>query len=744
MSEHTVFPGSSDKEEAYISLWRWLCTNRENVDQQRKEDEEFYFSDVEGTRSQFTEEQLQKIKEKYNVPISTKLTYPIMEQILSYITGGKPTSRLLAPEEASAEWTKFMGRLLHAVWQESWSDVELTHALRDMLAVGSGFLVVRKNDFYRETTWGATVEYEPWGNVYVDPTSRRQDFADADVICISRPMTIAKIEQKFDIKVKPDDIDHTILDSAPYEIDTLAEGWTEWNEMGGQTQGTDLHKKSRYAYVKEFYQKKNKKAYISPEGYCSLEKPTETQIPNEEKLALLQQVQQMQQQLMEKREGLAQAKAGLAEADGMASSGDRAEMSKAHMGQSQAESELDSAEEQMNEMMAQAQAMPDMVPAYSFILSSGEEVFVEEFKKVEKPFIERVLMVDRTIKETEILPTDMYPIIHLCIAHNRHPNKTYGMIHFIKDFVKALNKMWGMLIYDMQLIGHPKVLVASGTITDLTDFERNISFPGSVSEYDVNPDAKDGGMPQIIGGQPVDATMERIISLLVHLTEYVSGMFGIMQGGQGAQQQGIQGLGQLQSMQNVGSQRIKLYGRYLEPAFSQLSYVLVGFLQKYCPREQIALYLDEDQDGSEIEMMRQATDLRFKVRTEVAQNLPTSRQMASTMLSTIAQSVQDPGVQELFMNYSLKFMDMKEADDMLEQIDVIKKFQQQLQQAQSTIQDLEGQLKAAQNNLAQKDIESESLRAKEQIKSEKEKEIIKNQAEVGQSTPVEFDEEGGF
>ena len=61
--------------------------------------EEFYFNDVQDTKTQLTTKQLTQVKTTYNIPISTKLTYPIVEQILSFLTSMKPFPKLVASHE---------------------------------------------------------------------------------------------------------------------------------------------------------------------------------------------------------------------------------------------------------------------------------------------------------------------------------------------------------------------------------------------------------------------------------------------------------------------------------------------------------------------------------------------------------------------------------------------------------------------------------------------------------------------
>lgn len=66
--------------------FRIAYNERKKDDKMRSEWEEFYFNDVQDTKSQLTRKQMDTVVSTYNIPISTKLTYPIVEQILAFLT----------------------------------------------------------------------------------------------------------------------------------------------------------------------------------------------------------------------------------------------------------------------------------------------------------------------------------------------------------------------------------------------------------------------------------------------------------------------------------------------------------------------------------------------------------------------------------------------------------------------------------------------------------------------------------
>jgi hypothetical protein len=76
--------------------------------------------------------------------------------------------------------------------------------VQDALISGLGYLHIRKNDFYNETTFGVVSEYVNWRYCYVDPHCEKTDLSDADYCCIAEYLEKERIEKMYDINI-PDD-----------------------------------------------------------------------------------------------------------------------------------------------------------------------------------------------------------------------------------------------------------------------------------------------------------------------------------------------------------------------------------------------------------------------------------------------------------------------------------------------------------------------------------------------------------
>ena len=717
--------GKTTKDEDYLHRWfTKMASNRATVVLLRRDDEEMYFADVENTRSQFTKGQLEKIEQKYDIPISTKVIYAILEQVLSFLSGSKPYPRLIAPSDdpANKQFTMLYEQAHNACWYESKANDELTVALRDMINVGSGFMHVRRNNFFGETTFNTVVEHIPWTDVLIDPSSRKSDFSDAEMMCMVKVMPKTKAEREYDVTLSDEDYITASSGSmgAGYG-DTARDPYLFPASVS--TGGYGDFRNDKYVWVRTFYEKKLVSVYISDKGELSTKKPKPISVPNEDKAKLGMQMEQMLPQLQQAMEAQqtsldasqqaqeqVQTSTDPSQAVGQQQSVDEANQQVAAEGQALAE--------QYSQMQQMFESMPDMVPAFEMETLSGTVKVVYEIERIKRKQIERTLMVGTHVIEQEVLPCQDMPLVHFCFSHNRNPNKTYGLVHFIKDVQKAMNKYWAALIYDMQINSNRKVLAPKGSIENIPQWESHYSEPGAVLEWEPNeslPGAAGFGKPEVIDASPVNQGMVQIITMLTSLAEYITGIFGVMQGNQDGAPDTASGMN---SLQNFGTQRVKLYGRYIENSLQQLALVTIQFMQAYSPKDKILQYFDDQNNPQEITLLEGGEDLKFKVRVNIANNLPTARQMAAQLIATISGQTSNPHVADLLTQYALKIMDIPEADKMLQDMDVVKNLEQQLGQMEQQLKEQTNRNKALENQNIQQSMSSHIELAKKDVDHE--------------------------
>ena len=718
------------KEQKIIDNFTYAYINRNKIFDERHSRAEFYHSDVEGTLSDLTEYQKETIKNSYNIPISTKLSYPIIEQIISFLTGPKPVPRLISASEVTKEFSEVMTKAFYGVWAESKGNDELKKAIQDAVVTGSGYIMVKKNNFFEESTFNTTIKQCPWHTVFVDPQSREADFRDAEFLGTCEVMTKAKAEKLFDTKI-------TNIEGQEYPTNLFVKMPNIEIKNYWSVTGQSETMAEKWVIVLEYFEKVENNVYISENGDISGDKPTPIEISNPAVAPLKEEIMALEQS---KTELLGQTQGSLE---------DQQEITKPDMFetpedfQNAAETEGDLAAEQednsaqiqeieqrLQKLSMQLARIPKMVTAYEMETVKEETVIAMDYKSIKKKQIKRTLLVNDKIIEEETLISNRYPIHHIYIDHNGSPNKTYGMIHKIKDLVKAMNKFWSAMLYDSMSNNNKKVLYADGTILENSDLERKWNTPGGAFiKYRPNSSLPNGGAPTVIEPSPLNQAYPQIIEMLKQLVEYVTGIHGIMQGNNKG---GTSTFGGIQSLQNFGTQRIKLYSRNIENALSDLAYTTVTYLQHYAPVDKVLTYFDDNGDSSEIRILNDFKDVQFKVRVDITNSLPTQRQAAVQLLGNITQTTQDPQVGKLLTELMLEYMDMPEGNEILKKINTVENLQAQLQQLQTQLEQSDSLNKTLEHNLNQVKTSNQSQveaeKAKGDIKAEKAKAVteIKN------------------
>lgn len=699
--------------------------------------EEMYFGDVEGTWTQFTQKQLEEIQNKYDIPISTKLNWAIIEQMLSFLTGSKPYARLISPTNNPEH--RLMAQTyevaLNAAWYESRFNEGLRDVIRDMLSAGIGWSRVRRNNFFTESTFDTIIEYLNYRQVFVDPHARKPDFSDAEYMIIADVMPISKAERIYDIKIKPGTDGYFDAQSA----DHVGDFGDVWQTMGNILDMEDLSQdKNRYVFIREFFNRVEVQVYVSEEGHVGNIRPTPIEVPNEAKLELGAEIQALAQEIEAMNEQATNAASsqqaieeqgmqGSISPETMAAQGGVAQAKGQH-----SEEALIQMQEQLKEMEQVYAGLPDMVNMLKMKTLSGQEAIVKSVRRLPRKHIKRVLMVGTQILEREILPFDEYPIVPFIFSHARSPRRIYSVTHYIGDLIKAMNKFWALTIYDMMVNSNRKVLYPEGSITEISQVENKWSQPDSWIGYVSDPALPDGGRPHVIDPSALNRAVVELIDRAMQLVEYITGISALQQGQTSSATPDT--FGGIQTMQAFGTQRIKHQSRNIESGLERLSYIIACHLQAYAPKNSVTMFLDENGDEQEVALFETNENFRFKVRTTMAANLPTSRHMAAQLLGIVAGQTGNQQLADLMTTEMLRLLDTPNADKLADQVDVVKQMGSQIAELEQMNKDLESTNRQLQQQMAQKEIQAEKEAAKNEIQTAMELEKAQMKAE-GRSEP---------
>jgi hypothetical protein len=710
----------SKEAEIYNSLFMEADNARSDAFRQKKKSEEFYFSNVDGTYTEFDTKQLEKIKKGANIPVSTKITWAIIEHLISFLTASKPYPRLVAPTEELKSFAMAYAKLVEAVFAESDYLAHLNNVIRDVLTTGSGYFEVCKSSYYDDSALNVAIKYLNWKKVIVDPNSEEDDFDDARFICIADLMPRKKAQDEFDITIpNATDSPYSAISQTTIDLDEKWHNFTEREKI--------REKLGRYVFVRRFYEQEISNVYVSDdnEAKISKSKPKPIQVDNPKKIKLkayieqlVGQMTQMSQLAGESQQDQEEASKMQAEPTTDSNQFAEGEAIKQQNSQEQQElqSELQNLQEEINRLKEALAKMPNKVTHYNMTTVDKEEVVIENYRRIKQKLFKKTIMINDEIIDSEYMPyLKHYPIVHFSFSHMRSPYKTFGIVHYIRDMVMAINKTTQLIINDMMINGNQKLVTFKGQIQDKTQFEEDYAKPGAVLEIEQLPNLPDGGRPLIIQPGTVNQAGTYLLERLQYLVEYATGISALQQGHTGS---APDTLGATQSLLSFGSQRVKLYARKMEKPLERLVSNVISYAKMYTPKDQTIRYLAENNKDEEIFLEDTYEDLDFKVRVEMQKGSPTHRAMAASLLGSVSGQTQNPHVADLLTTEMLKNLDIVEGDEFAEKIDVIKNLQQQLAQMEQQLKETDGKNKALENQLANSKIAQQTDLAVEKAKGD--------------------------
>jgi hypothetical protein len=588
--------------------------------------EEYFYGNVEGTLTQFTKEQQQKISKDYDIPVSINVLYPVIEQVLAFLTGNKPSIRVLPVGEADKNIAYKLNEIWTAVWYRSYGNNKMRESLKESLVTGSGYLLVEPASFYHRSPLDVIISHLPWKYVYVDPNAHEWDYSDAEYILISKSISKDKCLREF----------------STYGIteDDLKPG-AEFQSGSGYQEISSPEVVLNDLYEKEFI----KKGFLGKDGKVTKQPRYKGQRP----------------------------------------------------------------------------LVPDV-------------------------YIKRTLLVnDKKVIWSGYLPVNEYPVIHLpCTFHaNGVDLKTYGLVHYLIDSNISINKSVAHMILNAQLHGNIKMIAPKGII-DPDEFYKWAANPKMLLEYDDHFESPGAGKPERLTPFPLPNAHYTLFQELIKMIEYISGVYAIIQGNPAGAPETFGGT---QSLQAFGTQRIKMRASMLDLSLSKLCHCVINYIVFYSPPDKIFRYVNDSltsmesnpQTGQMEQVQTKANEpwreVSIEGRADISDydvvalpnpSTPTSRLLASHLLGIIAGQTRDPNVASLLTQYSLKLLDIPEADEIVEKVDTIKALQQQLQQMQQALQQISEQ--AQQLNTENQELKASAI--EEKFSHQIEKHTLKHQAQV--------------
>ena len=290
-------------------------------------------------------------------------------------------------------------------------------------------------------------------------------------------------------------------------------------------------------------------------------------------------------------------------------------------------------------------------------------------------------------------------------AGNPYP---LGALDFLYGLQRSLNKFLLLTLLNASLSNNMKMVVVKNSINK-DQWEKSYSTPGAILEWEPNAELPNGGKPEQVNPSPLSNEFFAFPQMIISMMEYITGIFGVMQGDPQGAPRTASGL---MSLQNFGGQKVKLLGRNMEDALVNVGNNTIELFQNYAGFNQVISYFNESNgtneqlkfntlqvyDGGRFKIENDLSVGKYTARVEIRQDYGSERQGKAQILGNIMSQTKSMAL----LKPILKLADIPEADQILKEVDEIAKLTQQGQQQQQSIDRLNQINQQLQNQVLQK------------------------------------------
>jgi hypothetical protein len=309
---------------------------------------------------------------------------------------------------------------------------------------------------------------------------------------------------------------------------------------------------------------------------------------------------------------------------------------------------------------------------------------------------------------TEVMPITNYPIIFGWYDWAGRPYRSYGMVHYLKGMQQAYNKLVQLAVLNGILQNNGGWISPKGGIApeDKEKWRLHGNNPMHIKEY-VPISGADGKtyIPERVQVQGLSNFYPTIMQLLQQGIEYVSGINPVVQGN--ADAAGVDVFSSLQQYQNAAMQRIIMTAQGIAASMEMLGNVTVEFLISTLKKGDY-VFFDENGTVNEVQIADDINNFKlnkFLVVSIPSTMMPTQRLSFATELMKVAQSDPDPVNRSILTKHAMKLSEIPEGDEIMEETDMIKRTQGELQQAQEALKRANEVAKQMENRAVNAEIE---------------------------------------
>lgn len=191
-----------------------------------EEDEEYYYSDVEGTGTNYTKNQIETIQSNMNIPVSINYIYPQVNHKYAILAQSKPSFRLISAidDDTLEKFIFILEGAKYSVLYKSDSETSINEATLQSLVMGQGILHVVDENYFMPGQFGIAIEHLHPSYVILDANARKENLSDMTGYFICKQLTfdmakmqyqslLDQINEYYQLNVKMENFANTVFGS---------------------------------------------------------------------------------------------------------------------------------------------------------------------------------------------------------------------------------------------------------------------------------------------------------------------------------------------------------------------------------------------------------------------------------------------------------------------------------------------------------------------------------------------------
>ncbi|MCM8827550.1 MAG: hypothetical protein NC904_08575, partial [Candidatus Omnitrophica bacterium] len=169
-----------------LNLWRSI---RDEWLSYANECEEYFYNDVEGTKTIFNQKQFEKIRSSWDIPVSINRIYPNTSQAISILKKAKSYINVQAYDERGTPFVPVLNKIINSVLYSQEALIEEEEIIKDVFIKGIGIGGIVELLDYKVGRLPFKYKRIDHSNIILDPNTRERDLSDMTGYFIEKVIT---------------------------------------------------------------------------------------------------------------------------------------------------------------------------------------------------------------------------------------------------------------------------------------------------------------------------------------------------------------------------------------------------------------------------------------------------------------------------------------------------------------------------------------------------------------------------